>query len=104
VLQGCQIQTKILIWATFGGPLNGKKFVYSLSIWNILRTFGIFYGHLVIYLQFANPPPRFGILCQEKSGNPDVLATIHQTLSFQNSRTNVCGAVANIFHSPRIET
>jgi hypothetical protein len=41
------------------------------AIWNILQPFGIFYGHLVcnavaIWYIF----PRFGILCQEKSGNP----------------------------------
>jgi hypothetical protein len=52
-------------------------------MWNILRSFGIFYGHLeyftviwYILWQFGNVVvietifPRFGILCQEKSGNP----------------------------------
>jgi hypothetical protein len=37
--------------------------VYFIVLWNILRSFGIFYGHLYIVLQF-------GILRQEKSGNP----------------------------------
>jgi hypothetical protein len=40
-----------------------KRFVYSKAIWNISRTSDIFYGHLVIF-------PRFGIMSQEKSGNP----------------------------------
>jgi hypothetical protein len=39
---------KILIWINFGGPWNEKKLLYSMAIWNILRPFGIFYGHLVI--------------------------------------------------------
>jgi hypothetical protein len=34
------------------------------AIGNILWPFGIFCGHLVYF-------PRFGILYQEKSGNPD---------------------------------
>jgi hypothetical protein len=41
-----------------------------MVIWNILRPFGIIYGHfgkvVVIWYIF----PRFGILHQEKSGNP----------------------------------
>jgi hypothetical protein len=40
--------------------------VYFMAIWYILWSFGIFYGHLVIWYIF----PPFGILCQEKSGNP----------------------------------
>jgi hypothetical protein len=38
--------------------------VYFRDIGNILWPFGIFCGYLVIF-------PRFGILNQEKSGNPD---------------------------------
>jgi hypothetical protein len=34
-----------------------------VAIWNILKPFGIFFGHLAI-------SPHFGILHQEKSGNP----------------------------------
>jgi hypothetical protein len=41
-----------------------------MFIWNILRPFGIFYGHfgnvVIIWYIFH----RFGVLCQEKSGNP----------------------------------
>jgi hypothetical protein len=33
-------------------------------IWYIVRSFGIFYGHLVYF-------PRFGMLYQDKSGNPE---------------------------------
>jgi hypothetical protein len=37
--------------------------VYFTAIGNILWPFGIFCGHLVYF-------SRFGMLCQEKSGNP----------------------------------
>jgi hypothetical protein len=46
-----------------------------MEIWNILRPFGIFYGHFgnlaLIWYIFL----RFGILYQEKSGNPEYLQT-----------------------------
>jgi hypothetical protein len=32
---------------------------------------GIFYGHLVYFVVIRYIFPGFGILCQEKSGNPD---------------------------------
>jgi hypothetical protein len=37
--------------------------VYFTANWYILWPFGIFYGNLVCF-------PRFGMLHQEKSGNP----------------------------------
>jgi hypothetical protein len=40
-----------------------KMLVYFMVIWNILRTFGNTVAIWYIY-------PRFGTLCQEKSGNP----------------------------------
>jgi hypothetical protein len=36
----------------------------------LLRPFGTFNTLLVIYWKFGIFSPRFGILCQEKSGNP----------------------------------
>jgi hypothetical protein len=59
---------KIPIWVNFGEPWNGKR-------WHILWSFGIFYGHFGIfyghlYLVIWYIFPRFGILCQEKSGSP----------------------------------
>jgi hypothetical protein len=38
--------------------------VYFMTIWYILWSFGIFYGHLVYFY-------RFGMLYLEKSGNPE---------------------------------
>jgi hypothetical protein len=40
--------------------------VYFTTIWSILWPFGIFWGHMVCNLFF----PHFGMLHQEKSGNP----------------------------------
>jgi hypothetical protein len=39
-----------------------------MAIWSILLPFRIFYGNYVV---FWNIFSRFGLLCQEKSGNPD---------------------------------
>jgi hypothetical protein len=42
-----------------------------MTIWSILRPLQIFYGHLVYFVVIWYSFPRFGILDQEKSGNPD---------------------------------
>jgi hypothetical protein len=44
--------------------------IYFLAIWNILRTFDTFYGHLghLVFIWYIFP--AFGIVYQEKSGNP----------------------------------
>jgi hypothetical protein len=43
-----------------------------MTIWFILRQLEIFYGHLVYFVVIWYIIPRFGILDQEKSGNPDL--------------------------------
>jgi hypothetical protein len=52
-----------------------------MAIWSILRPFGLFYGHLIYFVAIWNIYvhmviwyifPRFGMLHQEKSGDPDV--------------------------------
>jgi hypothetical protein len=59
----------IPIWVNFGGPWNGK-------CWYILWPFGINNNHLVYLRPFGSLEvnwyifPCFGILFQEKSGNP----------------------------------
>jgi hypothetical protein len=42
-----------------------------MTIWSILRPLEIFNGHLVYFLVIWYIFPGFGILDQEKSGNPD---------------------------------
>jgi hypothetical protein len=47
------------------------EWVNSMDFGNILRPFSTFYGHWVIYIvAIWYICPRFGILCQDKSGNP----------------------------------
>jgi hypothetical protein len=41
-----------------------------MTIWSILRPLEIFYGLLVYFVVIWYILPRFGILYQEKSGNP----------------------------------
>jgi hypothetical protein len=41
-----------------------------MSVWNILQPFGIFNGHFGNFVVIWYIFPPFGILCQEKSGNP----------------------------------
>jgi hypothetical protein len=41
-----------------------------MAIWNILQTFGIFYDHLVHFVFVRYIFSGFGIMYQEKSGNP----------------------------------
>jgi hypothetical protein len=41
-----------------------------MAIWSILQPLEVFYGHLVYFVVFWYIFPGFGILHQEKSGNP----------------------------------
>jgi hypothetical protein len=41
-----------------------------MTIWSILRPFGIVCGHLAYVMVIWYVFPRFGMLYQEKSGNP----------------------------------
>jgi hypothetical protein len=79
VEQGCQMEyfrTEILIWVNFVGSRkwNGKgkwkMLVYVMAVWSILRPFGIFCGHVVYFMVYFS---CFGMLYQEKSGNPGVV-------------------------------
>jgi hypothetical protein len=50
--------------------MQWKVFVYFMNMWPILLPFDILYSHLVHFVAMWYIFPRFGILCQEKSGNP----------------------------------
>jgi hypothetical protein len=73
----CNFKPKIRIRVIFGCSCNGRC---SSSFWTfglgILQPFVIFYGHLV-YIFCGNLVyfSRFGMLCQEKSGNSAFSAT-----------------------------
>jgi hypothetical protein len=73
-----------------------------MVIWNILRPFGIFcghyvgifYGHLVaIWYTF----PRFGKMCQEKSGNPVSLPKIFFIFVLRISQFEKNGVFNQVF-------
>jgi hypothetical protein len=64
--QGCQMvcfQTKNKIWEKISGPQIGK-------CWYSLWPFGIYYGHLVYFVSIWYIFSSFGIMHQEKCGNP----------------------------------
>jgi hypothetical protein len=63
-------QTKNPNLGKFWMALHWKMLVYFMAIWNILQTFGIFYGHMVHFRVIWYIFPRFGMLCREKSGSP----------------------------------
>jgi hypothetical protein len=70
--QGCQMvcfQTKNPNLGKFWRALDGKMLIYFMANWNILRTFGIFYVHLVEFVFIWYIFSGFGIMHQEKSGN-----------------------------------
>jgi hypothetical protein len=54
----------------FGRVLQWKELVYFIAIWPILQHFGKFCGHLVHFMVFLGFFTRFGLLYEEKSGNP----------------------------------
>jgi hypothetical protein len=68
--------------------LQWKRLVYFLSIWSILLPLEIFYGNLVYFVVIWYISPRFGMLHQEKSGNPAsfLISKYSSTLSLALSR------------------
>jgi hypothetical protein len=63
-------QTKNLNLGKFCRVLLLKILLYFMTIWSILRPLEIFNGHSVYFVVIWYMFPRFGILDQEKSGNP----------------------------------
>jgi hypothetical protein len=63
-------QTENPNWGKFWSALDLKMLIYFMSISNILQTFGIFYDHLVHFVFIWYIFSAFGIIYQEKSGNP----------------------------------
>jgi hypothetical protein len=75
-LQGCQkvyFQTQKNNLGKFLRVLQGKMLVYFMTIWSILRLFAKICGHLIQFLVIWSLFSRFGMVHQEKSGNPDGL-------------------------------
>jgi hypothetical protein len=71
--QGCQVayfQTKNPDLGKFWRVLPWEMLVYFMVIWSILLPFGIFCGPLTYFIVICNISSFFGMLHQEKSGNP----------------------------------
>jgi hypothetical protein len=77
---------KIPLWVNFGAVCNGRFWyifghvAYFTANLCILWSFGIFCGRLVYFVVVWYIFPRFGLLYQEKSGNPDPSAPLHTYL------------------------
>jgi hypothetical protein len=63
-------QTKNPNLGKFGSALYWKFFIYFMAICNILRTLVLFYDHLVHFVFIWYIFSGFGIMYQEKYGNP----------------------------------
>jgi hypothetical protein len=73
--QGCQMvsfQTNTSNVGKFWCALDWKMLIYLMAICNISRTLGIFYDHMVHFFLIWYIFSGFGIVYQEKSGNPAV--------------------------------
>jgi hypothetical protein len=68
-----------------------------MAIWNILRTFGIFYDHLVHFVFIWYIFSGFGIMHQERSGNPVIASRGLEQFSWEPSfiHRTLC---LNLFH------
>jgi hypothetical protein len=54
----------------FWRALYWKMLIYFMAIWNILRTFGLLHDRLVQFVLICYIYSGFGIIHEEKSGNP----------------------------------
>jgi hypothetical protein len=63
---------KIPIWVHFGGSCNGRCWYILWPFWSILHPFGIgtYFVAIGIFCGYLEYFSLFGILYQEKSGNP----------------------------------
>jgi hypothetical protein len=71
--QGCQMvcfQTKNHNLSKLWSELDWKMLIYFMAFWNILLRYAKFYGQLLIFVFIWYIFPVFGIVYQEKSGNP----------------------------------
>jgi hypothetical protein len=84
---GCQMvffQTKNPNLGKFWRVLQWKMLVCFITVWNILRPFGRFHGHLVDFMVTWYILSSFGKLYQQKSGNPALIAKLRRfTLPWQ---------------------
>jgi hypothetical protein len=66
------LKPKIPIWVKFWSVLQSKILANFMAIWSTLLPFRKFYGNLVYFVVILLYFTSFNMLCQEKSGNPDL--------------------------------
>jgi hypothetical protein len=66
-------QTKNTNLGKFWRATDWKMLIYIMAIWNILQTLEKFYDNLVHFVFIWYIFAGFGIVYQEKSGNPGML-------------------------------
>jgi hypothetical protein len=71
---GIFFKPKIPIWVNLGGSCNGR-------CWYVICPFGLFYGYLVYFGVIWLIIFRFGMLYQEKSGNPGPVYALVENVS-----------------------
>jgi hypothetical protein len=83
-------QTKNPNLGKFWRVLQWKMLVYFMTIWSILLPFGLFYCHLVYFIAIRYILWlfiiffQFGMLYEEKSGNP-VVVLAHCRPAYHNT-------------------
>jgi hypothetical protein len=98
---GCQMvtfQTKNPNLGKFWRAIDGKMLTYFMATWNILQTFGIFCDHLVHFVFIWYIFSGFGIMYQEKSGNPAVEPTNQSSFEPNVSKPFFFNSFANKKH------
>jgi hypothetical protein len=87
--QGCQMvcfQTKNPNLGKFWRVLHWKMLRSLMAIWNMLRSFGKFYDHLVHFVLIWYIFSGFGITYQQKSGNPDCECQVFRLMWLKKSK------------------
>jgi hypothetical protein len=69
-------QTRNPNFGKFWSALDWKMLRYFMAICSILRAFGILYNHMVHFVSIRYIISGFGIMDQEKSGNPGSLGIL----------------------------
>jgi hypothetical protein len=92
-------QTKNPNFGKFWRVLLWKNLLYFMTIWSILGPLEIFYAHLVYFVVIWYIFPRFGILDQQKSGNP---ALHHKIIQSESSLKNLLDSNPDILFLKRV--
>jgi hypothetical protein len=97
-----RFKPKIQICVNFGGSCNGRCWYrYCISIWYILRPFGIFYGHLAYFWLFSIIFPV--LVCCSKNNLATLMSTKNSTVVRLQHLASVRHNAFNQFPNPFCE-